>query len=42
MDGWIECLGRGVNRMKCGGWSGGGWVWKGDRSVAKMLSWDWG
>ena len=39
----MECLGRDVNRMQCGmGWSGVGWVGKGDGGGAKMLSWDWG
>ena len=38
----MECLGRDVNRMVCGGgWSGVGWIEKGDGSGAKMLSWDW-
>ena len=37
MEGWMECLGVDVNRMRCGmGWSGGGWVGKGDGDV------DWG
>lgn len=36
----MECLGRDVNRMECGGlgWSGGGWIGKGDGNGAKMLS----
>ena len=35
----MECLGRDVNRMVCGGgWSGVGWIGKGDGSGVKMLS----
>ena len=31
IDGWIECLGRDVNRMVCGdGMVWGGWARKGD------------
>ena len=43
IDEQMECFSRDVNRMQCGmGWSGGGWIGKGDGSGAKMLSWDWG
>lgn len=43
IDEQMECFGEDVNRMQCGmGWSGVDWVWKGDGSGVKMLSWDWG
>ena len=43
MEGWMECFDGDVNRMQYGmGWSGVGWIGKGDGSGAKMLSWDWG
>ena len=43
IDEQMECFGEDVNRMVCGGgWSGVGWIGKGDGSGAKMLSWDWG
>ena len=36
IDEQMECFGEDVNRMQCGmGWSGVGWVWKGD------VGWGW-